>query len=240
MKVGTGKPAWVLLSREKGKLHPVPGVPRPEGNDLDRFKGRTSAGMSESHIYIAIKKQVPDHVYASWDQSEPVNTSDVDHVSHESDSDDPVSEAWDSDIVAAASTVFPRGEKRRSVSLSDAAETPEEHRHFKKTKFEHTAATEDCWPTFPVPDLQNTASSDSETGSDNTTRPPLHPRDRVPSQRRSLHTGSSITPPCPFVLYTQDEVRLWGRVQGQDVDGKLFINPWSSEYTMETDFNLPL
>lgn len=93
-------------------------------------------------------------MYASWDQSEPVNTSDVDHVSHESDSDDPVSEAWDSDIVAAASTgmyialhsssvaladisylVFPRGEKRRSVSLSDAAETPEEHRHFKKTKF---------------------------------------------------------------------------------------------------------
>lgn len=52
MKVGMGKPTWVLLSREKGKLRLVPGVPYPNGNDLDQFKGRTSAGMSDSHIYI--------------------------------------------------------------------------------------------------------------------------------------------------------------------------------------------
>lgn len=227
--------------------------------------------------FSAVKKHIPAHVYTSWDQSEPTNTSDVDPGSQESDSEDPVSEAWDNDIIAAASTgvycavhfssialtddaslVVQCGQKRRSVSLSDAAETPE-HRHFKKTKFgehiwhysshpkldmfylpEHSAATDDCLPTFPVPDLQNPASSDSETGSDDTTRPPLRPRDRVPSQRRTLHAGSYITPPCPFVLYTLDEVRLWGRVQGQDVDGKLYVNPWSSEYTMKADFNLLL
>lgn len=46
------KPAWVLLSHERGKLHPVPGVSHPTGNDLDRFKGRTSAGKTDCHIYI--------------------------------------------------------------------------------------------------------------------------------------------------------------------------------------------
>lgn len=45
------KPAWVLLSRERGKLL-VPGISHPTGNDLDRFKGRTSAGKTDCHIYI--------------------------------------------------------------------------------------------------------------------------------------------------------------------------------------------
>lgn len=49
---GKAKPTWVLLSRERAKLYTVPSVPRPTGNDLDRFKGRTAAGKTDCHIYI--------------------------------------------------------------------------------------------------------------------------------------------------------------------------------------------
>lgn len=56
--------------------------------------------------FLATTKRIPDDVYASWDQSEPVNvTSDVDMSQGSVSDDEGGSEASrDNEIVIAAST----------------------------------------------------------------------------------------------------------------------------------------
>lgn len=46
------KPIWVLLSKERRRLAVVPGVTKPTGKDLERFKGRDKASIKDSHIFI--------------------------------------------------------------------------------------------------------------------------------------------------------------------------------------------
>lgn len=46
------KPVWVLLSKEQRRLAVVPGVMKPTGKDLERFKGRDGASTKDSHIFV--------------------------------------------------------------------------------------------------------------------------------------------------------------------------------------------
>ncbi|KAF7987116.1 hypothetical protein HWV62_315 [Athelia sp. TMB] len=188
-------------------------------------------------VYLT-KKRVPDEVYDTWDKTEQINTSDMDCASQSDGSD---ADGSDDDIVAAAASIASDrcGSKRRAVSLSDTNEETPDNRQFKKTKFGHITPAEDCMATFMAPS-GNFASSDSEASSGSTARVLSRgPRPRVASQRRRATVGSFITPACPFVLFTVDEVRLWGHVQGQDSDGNLFVNPWSPEYMLKVPLNLP-
>jgi hypothetical protein len=52
---------WVLLIKENCQLHVV-GVPKPNGHDLLRYKGRDKAGVSESHIFIGTFYQRETHL----------------------------------------------------------------------------------------------------------------------------------------------------------------------------------
>jgi hypothetical protein len=46
------KATWVLLNKEQRRLTVVPGLTKPTGKDLERYKGREKAPLKDSHIYV--------------------------------------------------------------------------------------------------------------------------------------------------------------------------------------------
>ena len=47
------KATWVLLNKEQRRLLVVPGLMKPMGKDLERYKGCDKASLKDSHIYVS-------------------------------------------------------------------------------------------------------------------------------------------------------------------------------------------
>ncbi|KAH0836635.1 hypothetical protein J3R83DRAFT_8353 [Lanmaoa asiatica] len=71
----SGVPDWRLLTSRAGTFDIVE-VVEPNGSTLNENKGRSKAGVADSHLWFVTRNSIPDDVYESWNTQPAIIGSD--------------------------------------------------------------------------------------------------------------------------------------------------------------------